>query len=153
MIGLAPPFELESATRKVRAAEDLWNSRDPSKVVRAYTPDSHWRNRGYELNGRESIRAFLERKWSVELEYRLVKELWGFRLNRMAVRFCYESRDGEGRWMRSFGNELWEFDEQGLMLRRYASVNDVPIDQADRKLRWPLGPRPTDHPGLSALGI
>ena len=153
MVPLVPPFELDSATRKVRAAEDLWNSRDPAKVIQAYTPDSHWRTRGHELNGRHAIHAFLTRKWWAELDYRLVKELWGFRLNRMAVRFCYESRNAQGQWMRSFGNELWEFDEQGLMLCRYASVNDVPIDEVDRKFRWSLGPRPLTHPGLSELGL
>ena len=148
-----PPFTAETAAQKARAAEDAWNSRDPAKVSLAYTPDSAWRNRTEFLQGREAIQAFLTRKWAAELDYRLVKEVWGFRGNRMAVRFAYECRDAEGNWFRSFGNELWEFDPHGLMSRRIASINDLPIAEADRLYRWPLGRRPDDHPGLSELGL
>lgn len=148
-----PPFDAESAVRKVRLAEDAWNTRDPARVALAYTPDSHWRNRAEFLQGRPAIEAFLARKWSRELDYRLIKELWGFRENRMAVRFAYECRDPEGRWSRAYGNELWEFDEHGLMRRRIASINDAPIAEADRAFHWPLGRRPDDHPGLSDLGF
>lgn len=148
-----PPFTMESATEKVRLAEDGWNSRDPAKVSLAYTPDSQWRNRVEFLQGRDAIVAFLARKWDHEHEYRLIKELWGFRENRMAVRFAYEWRDDAGDWFRSYGNELWEFDERGLMRRRVASINDAPIADAERKYHWPQGRRPDDHPGLSELGL
>jgi nuclear transport factor 2 (NTF2) superfamily protein len=148
-----PPFTLETATRKVRLAEDAWNSRDPAKIALAYTPDSHWRNRAEFIEGREAIEAFLTRKWNRELDYRLIKGLWGFRENRMAVRFAYEWRDDSGHWFRSYGNELWEFDAHGLMQRRIASINDAPIAEADRKYHWPLGRRPDDHPGLDELGF
>jgi uncharacterized protein len=147
------PFTLETATQKARLAEDAWNSRDPARVALAYTPDSEWRNRTEFLTGRAAIEAFLTRKWACELDYRLIKELWGFRDNRMAVRFCYEWHDNSGNWFRSYGNELWEFDEQGLMRRRIASINDAPIATADRKFFWCLGRRPDDHPGLSDLGL
>jgi nuclear transport factor 2 (NTF2) superfamily protein len=148
-----PPFTMETATRKVRLAEDAWNTRDPARVALAYTVDSHWRNRVEFIAGRTAIEAFLARKWSRELEYRLIKELWGFRENRMAVRFAYEWRDDSGHWFRSYGNELWEFDEHGLMRRRVASINDAPIAESERKYRWPLGRRPDDHAGLSDLGL
>ena len=148
-----PPFDLESATLKVRKAEDAWNTRDPHKVSLAYTVDSRWRNRTEFVLGREAIVGLLQRKWAHELDYRLCKELWGFRHNRMAVRFVYESHDADGQWWRSFGNELWEFDESGLMRIRQASINDLKIDDADRKFHWPLGPRPQDHPGLTELGL
>jgi nuclear transport factor 2 (NTF2) superfamily protein len=148
-----PPFTPETAAQKARLAEDAWNSRDPAKVALAYTPDSRWRNRVEFINGRAEIEAFLARKWARELDYRLIKEVWGFRENRMAVRFAYEWRDDSGHWFRSYGNELWEFDEAGLMRRRIASINDAPIAEADRKHRWPLGRRPDDHPGLSELGL
>src|SRR5271156_4060467 len=148
-----PPFTPETAALKARLAEDAWNRRDPAKVALAYTPDSRWRNRSEFLQGRAAIEAFLTRKWNRELDYRLIKEVWGFRLNRMAVRFAYEWHDDAGNWFRSYGNELWEFDEQGLMSRRIASINDAPIAEADRKYHWPLGRRPDDHPGLSDLGL
>ncbi len=148
-----PPFTEETAPLKVRAAEDAWNSRDPARVAQAYTPDCAWRNRAEFINGRAEIEAFLTRKWRKELEYRLVKELWGFRLNRMAVRFCYEWRDDSANWFRSYGNELWEFDEDGLMRRRIASINDLPIGETDRLFRWTGVVRPADHPGLSELGL
>jgi nuclear transport factor 2 (NTF2) superfamily protein len=148
-----PPFTPETAVQKARLAEDAWNSRDPAKVALAYTPDSQWRNRTEFLTGRESIEAFLTRKWRRELDYRLIKELWGFRENRMAVRFAYEWHDEAGQWFRSYGNELWEFDAKGLMHRRIASINDAPIGESDRKYHWPLGRRPDDHPGLSDLGL
>jgi nuclear transport factor 2 (NTF2) superfamily protein len=148
-----PPFTMESATLKVRLAEDGWNSRDPQRVALAYTPDSHWRNRTEFIQGREAIVAFLARKWAREQEYRLIKELWGFRENRMAVRFAYEWHDDAGDWFRSYGNELWEFDERGLMRRRVASINDAPINEAERKYHWPQGRRPDDHAGLSDLGF
>lgn len=148
-----PPFTMETATEKVRLAEDGWNSRDPVRVSLAYTPDSQWRNRADFLQGRDMIVAFLTRKWEREHEYRLIKELWGFRENRMAVRFAYEWHDGSGDWFRSYGNELWEFDGRGLMRRRIASINDAPITDAERKYRWPQGRRPDDHPGLSDLGF
>lgn len=134
-------------------AEDAWNTRDPVRVALAYTVDSHWRNRTEFVSGREAIEAFLTRKWERELEYRLIKEVWGFRENRMAVRFAYESHDREGQWFRSYGNELWEFDDHGLMRRRVASINDLLITEADRKYHWPLGRRPDDHAGLSELGL
>ncbi len=148
-----PPFTEETAPVKVRMAEDAWNSRDPKRVALAYTPDSHWRNRTEFIVGRPAIEAFLTGKWEREHEYRLVKELWGFRGNRMAVRFCYEFHNDGGDWFRSYGNELWEFDEHGLMRRRVASINDLPIAEKDRLFHWPQGRRPDDHPGLSELGL
>ena len=148
-----PPFDDAAAARKVRLAEDAWNTRDPEKVATAYTADSVWRNRSEFLSGRDAIVQFLTRKWTRELDYRLIKELWAFRENRIAVRFAYEWRDDSGHWFRSFGNENWEFDGNGLMARRIASINDLPIHEADRKYRWPLGRRPDDHPGLSDLGL
>ncbi len=148
-----PPFMGETASQKVRLAEDAWNSRDPERVALAYTLDSRWRNRAEFLSGRAAIVEFLRRKWSKELDYRLIKELWAFHENRIAVRFAYESHDDSGNWFRSYGNENWEFDEHGLMQRRIASINDLPIAEADRKYRWPLGRRPDDHPGLSDLGL
>ncbi len=148
-VPLKPPFTLETALRKVRAAEDAWNSRDPQRVALAYSLDSQWRNRDQFIQGREQIKAFLQGKWQREQEYRLVKELWGFRNNRMAVRFQYEWRDAAGQWRRAYGNELWEFDDDGLMRRREASINDVPITETQRKFHWPApGPRPADHPGI-----
>ncbi|AMV36419.1 DUF1348 family protein [Planctomyces sp. SH-PL62] len=145
----APPFTAESAARKVRAAEDAWNSRDPDRVALAYTEDSAWRNRSEFLVGRDEIRAFLARKWAKELDYRLVKALWAFTDAHIAVRFRYEWRDDSGRWYRSYGNELWEFDEKGLMRRREASINDVSIREDERTFHWPApGPRPADHPGI-----
>jgi nuclear transport factor 2 (NTF2) superfamily protein len=148
-----PPFTIETAVEKVRKAEDAWNTRDPQRVSLAYTPDSRWRNRGEFVTGRPAIVEFLERKWARELDYRLCKELWGFRENRMAVRFVYESHDAGGQWWRSFGNELWEFDENGLMRTRQASINDIEITESERIFRWPSGPRPADHPGLTELGL
>ena len=148
-----PPFDEKSAIRKVRLAEDAWNTRDPERVSLAYTADSVWRNRSEFLAGRDAIREFLVRKWNKELEYRLIKELWAFRDNRISVRFAYEWHDDSGQWFRSYGNENWEFDEQGLMQRRIASINDLPIRDAERKLHWPLGRRPDEHPGLSELGL
>jgi nuclear transport factor 2 (NTF2) superfamily protein len=148
-----PPFTHETATQKVRMAEDGWNSRDPEKVSLAYTQDSVWRNRSEFLHGREAIVAFLKRKWTRELDYRLIKELWAFEGDRIAVRFAYEWHDDAGNWFRSYGNENWEFDENGLMKRRLASINDLPIKETDRKYHWPLGRRPDDHPGLSELGF
>ena len=148
-----PPFTEDSAAEKARLAEDAWNTRDPHRVALAYTVDSRWRNRSEFLSGRADIEAFLARKWQRELDYRLVKEVWGFLGHRMAVRFVYESHDGRGQWTRSHGNELWEFDEHGLMRRREASINDVTIEEGERIFHWPLGRRPDDHPGLSALGF
>ena len=148
-----PPFTSESAAMKARAAEDAWNTRDPGRVSVAYTEDSAWRNRDRFVTGREEIVAFLTEKWARELDYRLIKEVWAYEGNRIAVRFVYESHDDGGQWFRSFGNENWEFDENGLMRRRLASINDVPILESDRRFHWPLGPRPDDHPGLSALGL
>jgi uncharacterized protein len=148
-----PPFTRETAIQKVRLAEDAWNSRDPGKVAPAYTPDSVWRNRAEFISGRDEIVAFLTRKWARELDYRLIKELWAFAGDRIAVRFAYECHDDSGNWFRSYGNENWEFDAQGLMRRRIASINDLPIAEADRKYHWPLGRRPDDHPGLSDLGL
>lgn len=148
-----PPFTLETATRKVRLAEDLWNTRDPEKVALAYTADSHWRNRSEFINGQTEIVAFLKRKWSKELDYRLIKELWTSAGNRIAVRFAYEWHDDAGNWFRSYGNENWEYDEHGLNRIRLASINDLPIREQDREYRWPLGRRPDDHPGLSDLGF
>lgn len=149
----SPPFTSETAARKARGAEDAWNSRDPAQVALAYTPDSRWRNRTEFLRGRDEIRAFLARKWAAELDCRLIKEVWGFRENRMAVRFAYEHHDAQGRWFRAYGNELWEFDAGGLMARRVAAINDLPIREAERLFRWPQGRRPDDHPGLSDLGL
>ena len=148
-----PPFTRETAILKVRLAEDAWNTRDAEKVALAYSPDSHWRNRAEFVNGRQEIIALLKRKWSKELDYRLIKELWSFDGNRIAVRFAYEWRDDAQNWFRAYGNENWEFEENGLMRRRYASINDLPIKEADRKYHWPLGRRPDDHPGLSDLGF
>ena len=148
-----PPFTDETARIKVRAAEDGWNGRDPAKVALAYTPDSQWRNRAEFLAGRAAIEAFLTRKWTRELDYRLIKELWTFGGNRIAVRFAYEWRDDSANWFRAYGNENWEFDDSGLMQRRIASINDLAITEADRKFRWPLGRRPDDHPGLTELGL
>jgi hypothetical protein len=148
-----PPFTRETAMQKVRAAEDGWNSRDPAKVALAYTVDTAWRNRAEFPVGREQVRALLERKWARELDYRLIKELWACADNRIAVRFAYEWHDDAGNWFRSYGNENWEFDANGLMARRFASINDLPIKAEDRKYFWPLGRRPDDHPGLSDLGL
>ena len=148
-----PPFDAATAARKARLAEDAWNSRDPARVALAYTEDSRWRNRSEFLTGRPAIRAFLERKWQRELEYRLVKEVWAFHGDRVAVRFVYEFHDGEGQWFRAHGNEQWEFDASGLMRRREASVNDVAIAENERRFRWPLGRRPDGHPGLTELGL
>ncbi len=148
-----PPFDPETAALKARLAEDAWNSRDPERVALAYTPDSQWRNRVEFINGRAEIVAFLTRKWMRELEYRLIKEVWSFRLNRMAVRFAYEWHDDAGQWFRSYGNEQWEFDENGLMRRRIASINDLAIHAEERLFHWPLGARPGDHPGLSDLNL
>ncbi|TWC39627.1 hypothetical protein FBY03_104178 [Pseudomonas sp. SJZ079] len=148
-----PPFSRETAIQKVRLAEDGWNSRDPQRVALAYTLDSRWRNRAEFPRGRAEIQAFLERKWQRELEYRLIKELWAHDGNRIAVRFAYEWHDAEGNWFRSYGNENWEFDEQGLMRVRHASINDLPISATERKFHWPQGRRPDDHPGLSELGL
>ncbi len=149
---IRPPFTRETALRKVRAAENAWNSRDPERVSLAYSLDSIWRNRGEFVQGREQIRAFLQGKWKRENEYRLIKELWDFLGNRMAVRFQYEWHDAAGQWHRSYGNELWEFDDDGLMRRREASINDVPIAEADRKFRWAApGPRPADHEGIPSV--
>jgi len=148
-----PPFTHESAIQKVRAAEDGWNSRDPARVALAYTIDSQWRNRAEFVTGREAIVGFLARKWQKELDYRLIKELWAHDGNRIAVRFAYEWHDDSGNWYRSYGNENWEFDENGLMRRRFACINDAPIREADRKFFWPLGRRPDDHPSLSDLGL
>lgn len=148
-----PPFTRETAIAKVRAAEDAWNSRNPEKVSLAYTPDSRWRNRSEFPHGREQIVEFLRRKWARELEYRLIKELWAFGDDRIAVRFAYEYRDDSGNWFRAYGNENWEFDENGLMAIRHASINDLPIEESDRKFRWPPGRRPDSHPSLSDLGL
>ncbi|MBV8259929.1 MAG: nuclear transport factor 2 family protein [Paraburkholderia sp.] len=148
-----PPFTRESAIQKVRAAEDGWNTRDPQRVSLAYTPQSVWRNRAEFVAGREAIVAFLTRKWARELDYRLIKELWAYTDNRIAVRFAYEWHDDSGNWFRSYGNENWEFDVNGLMASRHACINDLPIREADRLYRWPLGRRPDDHPGLSNLGL
>ena len=153
MQALVPPFTRDSAIRKVRLAEDGWNSRDPERVSLVYTPDSRWRNRSEFITGRPEIVAFLRRKWARELDYRLIKELWAFTENRIAVRFAYEWHDDSGNWFRSYGNENWEFDAAGLMQRRYASINDLPVDAAARKFHWPLGRRPDDHPGLSELEL
>ena len=148
-----PPFTLETAKQKVRGAEDAWNSRDPARVSLVYTEDTRWRNRVEFPVGRAQVRELLERKWARELDYRLIKELWAHDANRIAVRFAYEWHDDSGHWFRSYGNENWEFDEHGFMMRRFASINDLPIAASDRKFHWPLGRRPDDHPGLSDLGL
>ena len=148
-----PPFTPETARQKVRMAEDAWNSRDPDRVVLVYTEDTRWRNRSEFPVGREQVRAFLQRKWAKELDYRLIKELWACDGDRIAVRFAYEWHDDSGQWFRSYGNENWEFTAQGLMQRRFASINDLPIDESARVFRWPLGRRPDGHPGLSELDL
>lgn len=148
-----PPFDGTLAAQKVRMAEDAWNSRDPQRVALGYTPDSIWRNRAEFFAGREAIVQFLTRKWNRELDYRLIKELWTYRGNRIAVRFAYEWHDDSSNWFRSYGNENWEFDDQGYMRRRIASINDLPIKETERKFRWPIGRRPDDHSGLSDLGL
>jgi nuclear transport factor 2 (NTF2) superfamily protein len=150
---LAPPFTKDTAILKVRKAEDGWNSRNPQQVALAYSVDSRWRNRSEFVTGREDIVAFLTRKWAKELEYRLIKELWAYRENRIAVRFAYESHDASGQWWRSYGNENWEFDATGLMTHRHASINDLALRESERLFRWPIGRRPDDHPGLSELGL
>ncbi|MEQ8785068.1 MAG: nuclear transport factor 2 family protein [Pirellulaceae bacterium] len=152
MNAIRPPFTLETATAKVRAAEDAWNSRDPHRVSLAYSPNSQWRNRDQFLEGRKQIREFLTRKWEKELDYRLTKSLWSFTENRIAVRFQYEYHDAQGQWLRAYGNELWEFDEEGLMQRREASINDVPIEHHERKFHWPApGARPADDAGIPSV--
>lgn len=148
-----PPFTAETAAEKIRLAEDGWNSRDPARVALAYTPDSQWRNRAEFVTGREAIEGLLTRKWAREMDYRLVKELWAYTENRIAVRFAYEYRDDSGTWYRAYGNENWEFDADGLMRRRIASINEHPIEESDRKFHWPLGRRPDDHPGLTEMGL
>ena len=148
-----PPFNAVTAAQKARGAEDAWNSRDPERVSLAYTEDSQWRNRAEFVTGRAEIVAFLQRKWTRELDYRLIKEVWAFTDNRIAVRFAYEWHDNAGQWYRSYGNENWEFDPHGLMRTRHASINDLPISEGERKFYWPLGARPADHPGLSELGL
>lgn len=148
-----PPFTRETAIEKVRLAEDGWNGRNAAKVALAYTPDSKWRNRAEFPQGRTQIEEFLNRKWAKELDYRLIKELWAFEGNRIAVRYAYEYHDGSGNWYRAYGNENWEFDDNGYMTRRFASINEHPIKEGDRKFRWPLGRRPDDHPSLSDLGL
>ncbi len=148
-----PPFTLETAQQKVRLAEDGWNGRDPHKVALAYSTDTRWRNRSEFIQGRDEVLLFLQRKWHKELDYRLIKELWAFSGHRIAVRYAYEWHDDSNNWFRSYGNENWEFNDQGLMVNRYASLNDLPITEQERKFFWPLGPRPLDHPGLSELGL
>ena len=148
-----PPFTDETAARKARLAEDAWNSRDPARVALAYTPDSQWRNRAEFITGRAAIESFLARKWAHELDYRLIKQVWAHQGNRIAVRFAYEYRDDSGNWFRAYGNENWQFDAEGLMELRIASINEHPIAEAERKFRWPLGERPADHPALSELGL
>ena len=148
-----PPFTQQSAIQKIRMAEDAWNSRDPDRVVLVYTEDTRWRNRSEFPVGREEVRQFLRRKWSKELDYRLIKELWAFTGSRIAVRFAYEWHDDSGQWYRSYGNENWEFNDQGFMARRFASINDLPLKETERKFFWPLGRRPDDHSSLSELGL
>lgn len=148
-----PPFTAETAAQKVRLAEDGWNTRDPARVVLAYSPDTYWRNRAEFVHGRAEAQAFLTRKWNRELDYRLIKELWAFEGNRIAVRFAYEWHDDSGQWYRSYGNENWQFDQNGLMTHRHASINDQRIDESERKYHWPIGRRPDDHPSLSDLGF
>jgi nuclear transport factor 2 (NTF2) superfamily protein len=150
---LVPPFTKETAIQKVRMAEDSWNSRDPHRVSLVYTEDCYWRNRTDFPVGREEIETFLTKKWDKELDYRLIKELWAFTGDRIAVRFAYEWHDNRGNWFRSYGNENWEFDEEGLMKRRYASINDMPISESERKFHWPIGRRPDDYPSLTDLGL
>jgi len=152
-VSLVPPFTKGTAILKIRAVEDNWNTRDPERVALGYSLDCHWRNRSEFLNGRAEVIAFLKRKWATELDYRLIKELWCFEGNRIAVRFAYESHNDSGQWHRSYGNENWEFDATGLSRIRHASINDLPIKEADRLFRWPLGRRPDDHPGLTELGL
>ena len=154
MVALVPPFTRETAIAKVRAAEDGWNSRDPQRVSLVYTEDSYWRNRAEFINGRAEIVPFLKRKWHKELDYRLIKEFWAFTDNRIAVRFAYEYRDDSSNWFRAYGNENWDFDQNGLMHHRHASINDLPIKESERLFRWDSShPRPLDHPGLSDLGL
>ena len=153
VVSLVPPFTRETAILKIRAVEDNWNTRDPERVSRGYSPDCYWRNRAEFIHGRAEVVAFLARKWAKELDYRLIKELWCVDGNRIAVRFAYESHDDSGQWYRSYGNENWEFDAAGLSKIRHASINDLPIKEADRLFRWPLGRRPDDHPGLADLGL
>jgi nuclear transport factor 2 (NTF2) superfamily protein len=153
IVKLVPPFTRETAILKIRAVEDNWNTRDPERVARGYSPDCYWRNRSEFLNGRDEVQAFLARKWSQELDYRLIKELWSFGGNRIAVRFAYESHDPSGAWHRSYGNENWEFDDAGLSRLRHASINDLAIKEEDRLFHWPLGRRPDGHPGLTELGL
>ncbi|HEY0209191.1 nuclear transport factor 2 family protein [Acerihabitans sp.] len=153
MANLVPPFNLETAAAKVRMAEDGWNSRDPRRVSLVYTADTQWRNRAEIVTGREEVVAFLSRKWARELDYRLIKELWAYTGERIAVRFAYEWHDDSGNWFRSYGNENWQFNAEGLMARRFACINDLPITDRDRKFHWPLGRRPDDHPGLSDFGL
>ncbi|HUJ32477.1 MAG TPA: nuclear transport factor 2 family protein [Candidatus Acidoferrum sp.] len=153
VVSLVPPFTRGTAILKIRAVEDNWNSREPERVSRGYSPDCYWRNRAEFIHGRAEVVAFLARKWAKELDYRLIKELWCFDGNRIAVRFAYESHDDSGQWYRSYGNENWEFDAAGLSKIRHASINDLPIKEADRLFRWPLGRRPDDHPGLTDLGL
>ena len=148
-----PPFTYETAVQKVRAAENAWNTCNPEKIALAYTIDSQWRNRAQFVSGRDEVKAFLQSKWARELEYRLIKEIWTFADARIAVRFAYECHNADGQWFRSYGNENWEFDENGLMNLRIASINDLPIEESERKFHWPAGPRPDDHPGLSELGL
>lgn len=148
-----PPFTYETAVQKVRAAENAWNTRTPEKIALAYTVDTRWRNRSTFVNGRAEVKKFLRDKWSRELDYRLIKEIWAFQDARIAVRFAYESHDHSGQWFRSYGNENWEFDENGLMKIRIASINDLPIEESERKFHWESGPRPEDHPGLSELDL
>ncbi|MFC5741438.1 DUF1348 family protein [Dyella tabacisoli] len=148
-----PPFTTETAVQKVRLAEDAWNSRDPERVALVYTEDTHWRNRAEFLDGRDAARHFLQRKWARELDYRLIKELWTYAGNRIAVRFAYEWHDDSGHWFRSYGNENWAFNDAGLMTHRHASINDTPISETERRFHWPLGRRPDDHPGLSEFGF
>lgn len=148
-----PPFTLESAVQKVRLAEDAWNSRDPDRVIQVYTEDTQWRNRAEFPVGRDQVHAFLQRKWTRELDYRLIKALWAHGEDRIAVRFAYEWHDDAGQWFRSYGNENWQFNAQGLMMRRHASINDLPIREAERRFHWALGRRPDDHPGLDELGL
>jgi hypothetical protein len=148
-----PPFSYHDAVKKVRMAEDAWNTCDPDKVALAYTPDTRWRNRSEFLTGRDAVRAFLTRKWATEIEYRLIKEIWAYDSARIAVRFCYEYCNADGKWFRAYGNENWQFDEDGYMSQRHASINDAPIAETDRLFLWPKGPRPVEHAGLSVLGL
>lgn len=153
MNAIVPPFTLVTAVEKARRAENAWNSRNPELVSLAYSVESRWRNRSEHFVGREAIKRFLEKKWSDELDYRLIKDVWAFGEARIGVRFVYECRDSLGQWKRAFGNEMWEFDDEGLMCRREASINDVFISESERRFHWPIGPRPAEHPGLSELGL